>query len=189
MWFFHRSELLYVSVGEMMGKPKTSGLYLVTLSIVLMVVWLVWSGIYKPLLITFGVISVAITVAISHYLSVIDDEGQPISLGVRPFWYVPWLLKEIVVSNIDVMKKILHPKLNDPEANIISPTWIKVSATQCSRLGQSLFANSITLTPGTVSVDVGEDYIWVHALSKDGAESLIDGGEMGTLVCKLEGAE
>ena len=172
-----------------MGKPKTSGLYLVTLSIVLMVVWLVWSGIYKPLLITFGVISVAITVAISHYLSVIDDEGQPISLGVRPFWYVPWLLKEIVVSNIDVMKKILHPKLNDPEANIISPTWIKVSATQCSRLGQSLFANSITLTPGTVSVDVGEDYIWVHALSKEGAESLIDGGEMGILVCKLEGAE
>lgn len=170
-----------------MGKPKTSGLYLGALSIVLMVVWLVWSGIYKPLLIIFGVISVAITVVLSHYLSVVDDEGQPISLGVRPFWYVPWLLKEILVSNIDVMKRILHPKLNDPEANIISPTWIKVSAAQHSRLGESLFANSITLTPGTVSVDVGEDYIWVHALSKEGAESLIDGGEMGALVCKLEG--
>lgn len=170
-----------------MGKPKTSGLYLGALSIVLMVVWLVWSGIYEQLLIIFGVISVAITVVLSHYLSVVDDEGQPISLGVRPFWYVPWLLKEILVSNIDVMKRILHPKLNDPEANIISPTWIKVSAAQHSRLGESLFANSITLTPGTVSVDVGEDYIWVHALSKEGAESLIDGGEMGALVCKLEG--
>ena len=172
-----------------MEEPKTSVLYLVSLSIVLMGVWLIWSGIYEPLLISFGVISVALTVFASHLLSSVDNEGQPLSLGARPFWYIPWLLKEIVVANIDVIKRILNPKLNDETAQIISPTWIKVSAKQKTRLGRTLFANSITLTPGTVSVDVGEDYIWVHALSKEGAESLIDGGEMGALVCRLEGEE
>ena len=173
-----------------MEESKTSMIYLVSLSVVLMVVWLAWSGIYETLLISFGVISVALTVLSSRLLTSIDNEGQPLSLGARPFWYVPWLLKEIVVANIDVIKRILHPKLNDEAAQIISPTWIKVSAKQKTRLGRTLFANSITLTPGTVSVDVGEDYIWVHALSKEGAESLLnDGGEMGALVCRLEGAE
>lgn len=172
-----------------MEEPKTSMMYLIALSLVLMGIWLVWSGIYEPLLIGFGVVSVALTVFASRLLSTIDDEGQPLSLGMRPLWYVPWLLKEIVVANIDVIKRIIHPKLNDEAAKIISPTWIKVSAKQKTRLGRTLFANSITLTPGTVSVDVGEDYIWVHAISQEGAESLIDGGEMGALVCKLEGKE
>lgn len=162
----------------------------IILMVVMMGVWLAWSGIYEPLLITFGVISVVITVFVTGTLNSIDEEGQPLSIGVGMVWYVPWLLKEIVVANIDVIKRILHPQLNDPIAGIISPTWVKVKANQGSRLTESVFANSITLTPGTVSVDIGEDYVWVHALSKDGAESLADnGGEMGALVCKLEGGQ
>ena len=156
------------------------------LGFVLMGIWLAWSGIYEPLLISFGVLSVIITVWVSDSLGSVGDDGQPLSWGSGPFWYIPWLLKEIVVANIDVMKRVLSPSLNDPSQEIISPTWIKVQAKQKTGLGQSLFANSITLTPGTVSVAIEDDYIWVHALSKDGAESLIDGGEMGALVCKLE---
>ena len=162
----------------------------IILMVVMMGVWLAWSGIYEPLLITFGVISVLITVFVTGTLNSIDEEGQPLSIGIGMVWYIPWLLKEIVVANIDVIKRILHPQLNDPNAAIISPTWVKVKANQGSRLAESVFANSITLTPGTVSVDIGEDYVWVHALSKDGAESLAnDGGEMGALVCKLEGEQ
>ena len=161
----------------------------VLLFIVLMGVWLAWSGIYTPLLIGFGVVSVLLTVYVTATLDSLDEEGQPIQWLISMIWYLPWLLKEIIVANIDVIGKILHPKLNDPDSDVISPTWIKVKAEQNSRLAESLFANSITLTPGTVSVDIGEDYIWVHALSNDGARSLVDGGEMGALVCKVEGGQ
>ena len=84
--------------------------------------------------------------------------------------------------------EVVSPALNQPGTEIISPTWVKVAAPQKSRLGLTLFANSITLTPGTVSVDSGDGYIWVHALSKDGAESLLgdDGGEMGRMASKME---
>ena len=94
-----------------MKEPKASTTYVVTLSVVLMGVWLAWSGIYESLLISFGLISVALTVFVSRSLAAVDNEGQPMSLGVRPFWYIPWLLKEIIVANIDVIKRILHPKL------------------------------------------------------------------------------
>ena len=171
-----------------MSDQKSSGFQLVVLSVALMAIWLLWSGIYEPLLISFGVFSVLLTAWVANTLGAVSNEGQPVSVGLRPLWYIPWLLKEIVLANIDVIKRILHPSLTDPQAKVISPTWIKVSAKQKTRLGRTLFANSITLTPGTVSVDVGEDYIWVHALSLEGAESLIDGGEMGQTVCKLEGS-
>ena len=97
-----------------------------------------------------------------------------------------WARTDAGMANL-LYQLFLHPKLNEKGSEVISPTWIKVKADQNSRLAESLFANSITLTPGTVSVDIGEDYIWVHALSKGGADSLVDGGEMGALVCKVEG--
>ena len=167
---------------------KSGGIYLVVLGIVLVFIWLAWSGIYTDdegnpayLILSFGVVSVALTVWVSHGLGVVDDEGQPIAWGLAPIAYLAWLIKEIVVANIDVIKRIISPSLP------ISPTWVKVPATQQSRLGRAVFANSITLTPGTVSVDVGEEYIWVHAISKEGAESLVDGGGvMGQKVSRLE---
>ena len=159
-----------------------------SLSVVLVAVWLGWSGIYQPLLLSFGVASILISVYVTASLESLDNEGQPIQWTVKMFWYLPWLLKEIIVANIDVMKRVVNPSLSQPEANVISPTWVKVAASQQSRLGLTLFANSITLTPGTVSVDSGDGYIWVHALSKEGAESLLgdDGGEMGRMASKME---
>ena len=170
-----------------MSEVKSGTIYVVVLAVVLSVIWLAWSGIYvddkgnpAKLMLSFGVGSVLLTVWISKGLSIVDDEGQPIAWGIAPVGYFMWLIKEIIVANIDVIKRVISPSLP------ISPTWIKVAAKQRSRLGKSVFANSITLTPGTVSIDVGEDYIWVHALSKEGAESLIDGGDMGIKVCKVE---
>ena len=165
-----------------------SGKHAISLVVVLMGIWLAWSGIYEPLLISFGVVSVLISVYITATLGSLDNEGQPLQWTMKMLWYVPWLLKEIVVANIDVIKKVIHPSLNT-STEVISPTWVKVAAPQASRLAQTLFANSITLTPGTVSVDSGEGYIWVHALSREGAESLLgdDGGEMGRMASKMEG--
>jgi multicomponent Na+:H+ antiporter subunit E len=170
-----------------MSEVKSGMIYVIVLAFVLVVIWLSWSGIYvddaggpATMMLSFGAISVAITVWVSTRLNIVDDEGQPIAWGIAPVGYFLWLLKEILIANIDVISRIIKPNMN------YSPTWIKVSAKQKSRLGRAVFANSITLTPGTVSVDVGSDYIWVHAISKEGAESLLEGGDMGERVCKVE---
>ena len=159
-----------------------------SLSVVLVVVWLGWSGIYEPLLLSFGIVSILISVYVTASLGSLDNEGQPIQWTIKMLWYMPWLLKEIISANIDVMKRVVNPALGRSDSDVISPTWVKVAAPQQSRLGLTLFANSITLTPGTVSVDSGDGYIWVHALSKEGAESLLgeDGGEMGRMATKME---
>ena len=158
---------------------SSSGAHLAGLTAVLTAVWLAWSGHYQALILAFGVASILITLAMSRSLNIIDEEGQP--LNPRLLAYFPWLLAEIVKANIDVIKRILSPALP------ISPTWIKVEATQQTRFGRVLFANSITLTPGTVSIDVSEDTILVHAISKEGAESLLDGGgDMGRKACGVE---
>jgi multicomponent Na+:H+ antiporter subunit E len=160
-------------------EEKGSSLHLILLCILLGIVWMAWSGHTEPLLVGFGVGSLLITVWVSKRLSVIDEEGQP--TNPKLLGYIPWLLKEIVVANIDVIGRILS---RDPKA--VDPTWIRVPAKQTTRLGRVIFANSITLTPGTVSVTLDDGIILVNAISTDGAESLINGGVMGERVCELE---
>ena len=107
-------------------------------------------------------------------------DEQPVQLGVRPFIaYFPWLLKEIVVSNIAVTKIILSPKIK------LQRVMVEVTAHQQSELGKVILANSITATPGTVSVHMEEDKIQVHALSFEGAEEDLS-GDMDRRVCRLE---
>lgn len=121
-----------------------------------------------------------LVVWLSRRMNIVDEEGVPLQLGLRPFiYYAPWLLKEIVVANIDVTRRILHPKLP------IRPTIVQVRASQKGDLGRVIYANSITLTPGTVSVDMEGDRITVHALSFEGAEEDM-AGEMDRRVSKLE---
>ena len=163
--------------------PKPSMGHMLGLGFVLVLIWLGWSGYFLWLILNFGVFSILITVWVSSRLQVIDEEGQPVN--VKLVTYAPWLIKEIIVANIDVIKRILSPDVKAA----ISPTWTIVNAKQKTQLYRVVFANSITLTPGTVSVEVGDDKILVHALSKEGAESLAGdtGGEMGQRCCGLEG--
>src|SRR3546814_8150937 len=113
-------------------------------------------------------------------MDVIDKEGHPIQLGFGALTYWPWLLLEIVKSNIDVARRILDPALP------ISPTMIRVKASQKTELGRVIYANSITLTPGTVSVQLADGTIEVHSLTAEGAESLEE-GEMDRRVTAMEG--
>ena len=106
--------------------------------------------------------------------------GCPVQLGIRPFTqYAPWLIKEIIKSNIAVTKIILSRKMK------LQRNLIEVGANQKSALGRVILANSITLTPGTVSVNMKNDRIVVHALSFAGAEEDLS-GEMDRRVCRLE---
>ncbi len=114
-------------------------------------------------------------------MKIVDEEGAPVQLGIRPFTtYMPWLIKEIIVSNIEVAKIILSKDLK------LQRNMIEVGAHPKTELGKVILANSITLTPGTVSVNMENDRILVHALSFEGAEEDLS-GDMDRRVCRLEG--
>lgn len=144
--------------------------------------WLLLSGYWQdPVLLCLGLVSVLAVVGLARRLHLLDREGVPIHLLPRLFAYLPWLLWQIVLSNLRVARLILSPGLP------ISPTLAVVRTSQRSELGQVIYANSITLTPGTISVDVDGDGILVHALERDGVDGLED-GEMDRRVTALEGA-
>ena len=114
-------------------------------------------------------------------MDVVDHEAVPVHLTFSVLLYWPWLLWEIVKANIDVTKRVLG-------FAPISPTMVRIKATQKTDLGLVIFANSITLTPGTISMDVEHDgHILVHAISKEGTVGL-EGGEMDRRVTALEDA-
>lgn len=152
----------------------------VTLGLVLFASWLLMSGIFEPLILILGVISCGVVVVIAMRMDVIDHEAVPVHLSFRILLYWPWLFWEILKANWDVTKRVLGI------ANI-SPTMVRIKATQKSDLGLVIFANSITLTPGTISIDVEKDgHILVHAISKQGTEGL-EGGDMDRRVSEMEG--
>ena len=144
-------------------------------------VWLLWSGYFELLLISFGVGSALLVVWICVRLKTTDAEGVPMWLLPRAALFVPWLLLEIVKANLDVARRILHPKLP------ISPTLFEVPASQKTDLGRVIFANSITLTPGTVSYGVEPGKILVHAIAEEVKQGLLS-GEMDRRVTRVEGA-
>jgi multicomponent Na+:H+ antiporter subunit E len=152
-----------------------------SLGIFLAALWLLLSGFFKPLLLFFGLVSVCLTVYLATRMDVVDHEGHPVHLKIGltiSYWL--WLLKEIILSNIDVCRRILSPAMP------ISPTVIKVRSTQTTDLGHVIYANSITLTPGTVSMSVDGDMIEVHTLTAEGAQNL-QAGEMNRRVTLMEG--
>lgn len=154
--------------------------YSVSAFVALFVFWLLLSGFYTPFLVAFGAISSLCVLLFAHRMDVIDHEGHPAHLGWRAlFSYWPWLLKEIVVSGWDVSRRILDPRLP------ISPTLVRFKPSQTTELGLVIHANSITLTPGTITVEVEHGEMLVHALSAEGGAGLA-GSEMDRRVAKLE---
>jgi multicomponent Na+:H+ antiporter subunit E len=129
------------------------------LGVVLAAMWLLLSGHYTPLILGFGSGSVVLVVYLAHRMDVADHEGVPLYLGGRLLGYIPWLMKEILVANIAVAKVILHPKLP------ISPIMVHFKGTQKTDMGRFIYANSITLTPGTITTGVEGNEFEIHALT------------------------
>lgn len=154
-------------------------LHAISLSAILFGTWLLLSGYFTPLLISFGVMSVAIVVGIGWRMDVIDHESHPVHLTWRIPAYWAWLLIEIVKANLNVAKTILC--FGEPA----SPNVIKIKATQRTELAQVIYANSITLTPGTISVELENGEITVHALTQGSANDL-ETGIMDRRVTRLE---
>lgn len=121
--------------------------------------WLLLSGHYTPMLLGFGVGSTILVVYLALRMDVVDHEGLPLQLGGRFWRYAPWLMKEILVANLHVAKIILSPSLP------ISPIMVHYRSSQKTDLGRALYANSITLTPGTITTGIQGDDLEVHSLT------------------------
>jgi len=150
------------------------------LAVALFAIWLLLSGIYQPLLISLGIVSSLLVAWIAHRMDVADHEGFPIHLGLKAVTYWPWLMWEIIKANIDVAIIIIKPKLK------ITPTMFRSPASQKTEVAQVTYANSITLTPGTISVAVTDGMVEVHALTANSADEVIS-GRMDNRVCQMEG--
>jgi multicomponent Na+:H+ antiporter subunit E len=141
-----------------------------SMTVVLFALWLLLSGHFdNAVLLGFGLVSTAFAVFLALRMEVVDHESYPFHMTRRLVRFWLFLGKEMVVTNIDVARRILGPR------NRISPRVITIRPPQRSDLGLAIYANSITLTPGTVSMEVLRKGMTVHALTKESADDLIAG--------------
>ena len=150
---------------------KHSALWVVFLAIF----WLLLSGYFAPLLLSFGAISIAIVVYLLNRMNLVDGQTPSIGQIVKAVRYVPWLFRQIFISSINVTKLIW----GNPSK--VSPALKKISVKNVPVASRAYYANSITLTPGTLSVDLVDDEITVHALQA----SSIDELQQGTMEQKI----
>jgi multicomponent Na+:H+ antiporter subunit E len=150
-----------------------------TLAASLFVFWLLLSGIYTPFLILSGLVASIAVALLAQRMELADREGHPIHLGFAALAYWPWLLKEIAKSGWQVTRIILDPRLP------ISPTFVRFKPSQTSTVALATHANSITLTPGTITVEAEHDGFLVHALTREGAQAVVD-SEMDRRVSRME---
>jgi multicomponent Na+:H+ antiporter subunit E len=147
---------------------------------VLFAFWLLLSGMFTPFLLAAGLGASLAVAALAWRMEVADREGHPIHLAAGALTYWAWLLKEIALSGWQVTRIILHPRLP------VSPALVRFRPSQESTVGLVTHANSITLTPGTITVEADRDEFLVHALTREGAQALA-GSEMDRRVRRLEG--
>lgn len=159
-------------------------LHTISLSAALAALWLLLSGVFEPLLLGLGAVSILLTVWLAHRMDVADHEGHPIHLAPHALLiYWPWLAWQIVKSNWDVAKVILAPSMP------IRPHVFTTKATQRSEVGRTTYANSITLTPGTVTLAAHADGVFeVHAID-DGAREGVETLDMDRRCTRLEGPQ
>ena len=146
--------------------------------ILYMILWLLLSGHYEPLIIALGMASCLLCTYISFKAKFLDSEGFPTHLFFGFPKYIIWLTYEIIKANIDTAKAIINNK--------IEPQTFYVKSSQKTIAGQVTYANSITLTPGTVTIQIDDNLFEVHALTSEMADD-VKSGKMDEKVSLLEG--
>ena len=143
--------------------------------------WVLMSGFFTPFLLAAGFASALFVAWLAHRMDLIDREGHPFHLTWSAVTYWPWLIGEILKSAMDVTRIILDPRLP------VSPTVVRCKPRQKTVVGLVTHANSITLTPGTLSVTVGQEEFMVHGLTRESASAAVD-SEMDRRVERFEGS-
>lgn len=158
-------------------------LRIASLLIALFVFWTLMSGMFTPFQLGLGVVSVVAVTWLARHMEVADREGHPAHLrvvAVLSYWL--WLFKEISISGLQVARIILNPRLP------ISPTLVRFRPSQETAVGLATHANSITLTPGTITVQANHQEFLVHALTREGAAGVVE-SEMNRRVRHFEGSD
>ena len=149
------------------------------LSLSLAAFWMLISDYNTILILSLGAVSIALVLYIAHRMNVVDHEAPPLHLTRELPGFYAWLIKEIILANILVVK---HIWLGN---KTISPTMKTIKANQKTDMGKVIYANSITLTPGTVTVDMKGDQLIVHALLRESIKDL-EAGDMDRRVTQVE---
>jgi multicomponent Na+:H+ antiporter subunit E len=154
-------------------------MYYLIVAIMLAVFWILLSGHFTALLLGFGIVSVVLVVWLVFRMDRADKERSTLYPTPRLIAYWGWLLWEVVKANVDLVKRIWHPDLP------IEPSWSRLDIKVSTPLEKTFYANSITLTPGTLTTNVNDDHFMVHALSKEGIDGLRE-GEMERRILRLK---
>jgi len=152
---------------EMMKGEKSFGI-LITFS-VMFLFWILLSCIFDAFHLLLGVVCSAIVALASHDLLVRGRRPKILLKSFKLLLYIPWEFWQIVLANLDVAYRVLHPKMP------IDPRVIEFETTLRSDFALVTLANSITLTPGTITILVEPERgkFWVHAIAKQPADSLL----------------
>lgn len=154
--------------------------YTISLILILTALWLSVSGVYKPPLLLLGAASVVLVTWLGQRMHVVGVEHNPLLFSWRLPVYWVWLLWQIIVANVHVARCVLNP-------GGLRPTVIHVPVPHKTAVGRVTFANSVTLTPGTVSLLLSSDSLTVHALDAHSADGLTD-GKLARRISWLEGS-
>lgn len=151
---------------------------MVLMAVLLAAAWVLWSGFFTPLLLSLGLFSCGLVVLLAYRMHLFDTDVFALRLSLRLFRYWAWLAGEIIRSSLQVSRLVLSPRLP------ISPTVVDFSTTCTHPVDQAILGNSITLTPGTLTLTIRGDNILVHSLTMQGAEDILT-GEMDRRVAAL----
>lgn len=134
--------------------------------VVLAACWWLLSGLATGLLLGLGLVSVLFTLWLARRMDVVDRESHPLHMSLRLVRFWALLLRDIVVANLQVLRLVFSPR------SALSPEVVVVSTRHSSDLGQVILANAITLTPGTVTMEIQGGRLIVHALTRAGADDV-----------------
>ena len=151
---------------------------ILVLALLLIAAWVLWSGYMKPLLLGLGALSCLLTIWVVRRMGYFDEETFVFHYDWRLLGFWAWLGREVVLSSIEVARVVLRRKVD------VEPKVVDIDGSGLGPVDLALLGNSITLTPGTLTLDVYEGRLLVHALTPEGAAAL-QRGEMQRRVAAL----
>ena len=159
-------------------KKRLKNLSRLVVFLILFAFWLLFSGKIDVFHLTLGVLSCALVAWASHDLLIRDmSPNDRWRKSFRFVLYVPWLIYQVILANLHVAYLVMNPRR-------IHPRVVKYKSYLKTDFSKVTFANSITLTPGTITMDIQGDDFYVHALSEKVAEDL-EGGDMERRVARV----
>ena len=148
------------------------------MGVLLVAAWLLWSGFFKPLLLILGALSCVLVLLVAHRMRLFETDVFALRLTSRLFRFWAWLGREVVRSSLEVTRAVLNPRLQ------ISPTVAEFDSRCVHPVDRAILGNSITLTPGTLTLSIDGQRFVVHALTEAAARDIVQ-GEMDRRVSEL----